>query len=147
MSADHIVATLMIGGALLWLAVGCVGAGWVSGEALRRAAALMRERAEAATPGPWLAGLGAYVEIPEGDEEPSIADTWGHRGNAEHIASWHPAIALAVADWLDTAGADLWAHGPLCECGSGCLDCDDDMWQPHVRRALAVARAYLGADA
>lgn len=52
-------------------------------------------------------------------------------------------VAEAVADWLDTAGADLWAHGPLCECGSGCLDCDDDVWQPHVRRALAVARAYL----
>jgi hypothetical protein len=51
---------------------------------------------------------------------------------------------LSVADWLDTAGADLWAHGPLCECGSGCYDCDNDLWQPHVRRALAVARAYLG---
>lgn len=54
---------------------------------------------------------------------------------------------LSVADWLDTAGADLWAHGPLCECFSGCHDCDDDVWQPHVRRALAVARAYLGESA
>jgi len=27
MNPDHIVAALMIGGALLWLAVGCVGAG------------------------------------------------------------------------------------------------------------------------
>lgn len=52
---------------------------------------------------------------------------------------------LAVADWLDTAGADLWAYGPLCECGSGCHECDDAIWQPHVRRALAVARAYIGS--
>jgi len=27
MNPDHIAAALMIGGALLWLAVGCVGAG------------------------------------------------------------------------------------------------------------------------
>ena len=51
-------------------------------------------------------------------------------------------VALAVAAWLDTAGADLWAHGPLC-CAGGCDECDDFMWQPHVRHALAVAHAYL----
>lgn len=50
----------------------------------------------------------------------------------------------AVADWLRTAGADLWAHGPLCYCDDGCMKCDDELWAPHVRRALAVARAYLG---
>lgn len=49
-----------------------------------------------------------------------------------------------LADWLHTAGADLWAHGPLCECGDVCDACDDSLWQRHVRRALAVARAYLG---
>jgi len=31
MNPDHIVAALMIGGALLWLAVGCVGAARVVG--------------------------------------------------------------------------------------------------------------------
>lgn len=51
---------------------------------------------------------------------------------------WH-----AVANWLDTAGADLWAYGPLC-CDDGCMECDDDLWRPHVRRAFAVARVYLG---
>lgn len=50
----------------------------------------------------------------------------------------------AMADWLDTAGADLWAHGPLC-CADGCFECDDNLWAPHVRRALAVSRAYLAA--
>lgn len=68
--------------------------------------------------------------------------------DAVHIASWHPAVALAVADWLDTAGADLWAHGPLCcEAEYGCDECDGILWMQHVRRALTVARAYLGSDA
>ncbi len=53
-------------------------------------------------------------------------------------------IHLAVADWLDTAGADVWAHGPLCICGTGCDACDDNLWEPHARDALVVARAYLG---
>ena len=63
---------------------------------------------------------------------------------SDYFSTVTPAVALAVADWLDTAGADLWAHGPLCECRSGCYECDDIAWQPHVRRALAVADAYLG---
>lgn len=55
-----------------------------------------------------------------------------------------PDFKLAVADWLDTAGADLWAHGPLCICGTGCDACDDNLWEPHARAALAVAGAVLG---
>jgi len=47
--------------------------------------------------------------------------------------------ARALASWLNTAAADLWAHGPLC-CADGCDRCDDALWMPHVRRALAVAR-------
>lgn len=60
------------------------------------------------------------------------------------INTMSPGVGLALADWLDTAGADLWAYGPLCECGSGCNDCDDSLWEPHVRRALAVARLING---
>lgn len=124
----------------------------MSAETLRRAASLMRERAEAVGEGPWEsyslpdAGPDRWTMTGVG----VVGDEMGHRveamfrPDAEHIASWHPAVALVVADWLETAGADLWAHGPLCECGSGCHDCDDSLWQPHVRRALAVARAYLG---
>ena len=100
---------------------------------LRRAASLMRERAEMVL---------------------ADCDSLSHEGSldrlrlftiethAQHIASWHPAVALAVADWLAAAGADLWAHG--LHCADGCMECDDDLWAPHVRRALAVARAYLG---
>lgn len=73
-----------------------------------------------------------------------LREEWG--GPNPMGTAWHRErdLHLAVADWLDTAGADLWAHGPLCGCARGCHDCDDDMWQPHVRRALAVADAYLG---
>lgn len=60
--------------------------------------------------------------------------------------AWLPAVALVVADWLDTAGADLWAHGlPEC-CSDGCDVCDDDPFAPHIRAALRVSLAYLGCD-
>lgn len=123
----------------------------------------MRERAEAATPGPWW-GEGVWWEHwtdPEGRQCHTPFPIVGHGSTGadviarvastdedrHYIASWHPAVALAVADWLDTAGADIWAHGPLCECGTGCDACDDNLWEPHARDALAVARAYLGSDA
>ena len=116
----------------------------MSADLLRRAAALMRERAEAATPGPWVVYSDATVRAWADDDYRDVAypDT-APQQNGDHISSWHPLVALAVADALDTAGADLWAHGPLC-CPDGCSECDDDLWAPHVRRALAIARAYVG---
>lgn len=87
----------------------------MSAEILRKAASLMRERAEAATPGPWI---------------PFDAD-------ADHIASWHPAVALAVADWLD-ATADDWDRS------TAPIPVSDIRLD--ARAALAVARAYLGSD-
>ena len=120
----------------------------MSTELLREAAALMRERATAATPGPWSEVgdgelMGCFAVVAGGEDEFNVAPAIIPI-NAEHIASWHPVVALAVADWLHTAGADLWAHGPLCICTTGCDACDDNLWEPHVRDALAVARAYLG---
>lgn len=105
---------------------------------IARAARLMRERAQAASPGPWLVQqngsilhsgpstsslnerLGTYVVASVGAYDlglPSDAD-------AQYIGSWHPAVALAVADWLDI-GANPYA----------CVD---------SAPMLAVARAYLG---
>lgn len=76
-------------------------------ETLRRAAALMRERAEAASLPPGIKG-----------------------GAARHVASWSPAVALAVADWLDNVArhADYF-HQP-----------NDRGWSD----AVAVANTYLG---
>lgn len=110
----------------------------MSSDTLRRAAALMRERAEAATPGPWEAqqdGSGGWwIEAPytatiaELDIDYSVP-----QADAEHIAGMHPAVALAVADWLDTV-ARLMEHG---DPGGPLLQ----------KRALAVAHAYLGESA
>jgi hypothetical protein len=51
---------------------------------------------------------------------------------AEHIASWHPTVALAVADWLDFSAKVYGGHYSSPKADS----C-----------ALTVARAYLGSDA
>jgi hypothetical protein len=114
-------------------------------EELRPAAALMRIRAKSATTwdGNWRVHAdrpGRVIEVKgDGWDDAIVAscidyggtENGGHR--APHIASWHPAVALAVADWLD-AIADQF----------------EPIWQgPHVPKeladALAVARAYLGA--
>ena len=140
----------------------------MSADTLHRAAAAMRERAEAATDdgiagdawearphfrGPedhgWVVDM-----LPEVDGFDSrIADfQYDYDGvTARHVASWHPVVALAVADWLDEA-AD---HFDVYE--------DDDLdpaLRPHVcptalegpecsvlEQALVVARAYLKEEA
>jgi len=120
-----------------------------STETLHRAARLMRERAKAATTGePWMAfqNDGALYGI---DLKPSLDPVTGfgevattgmgncppgedprflfaHHERAEHIASWHPSVALAVARWLDDAAFDAVGYGG---------DADP---------ALEVARTYLG---
>jgi len=93
----------------------------VSAQILREAAALMRSRAEA-------------VATPEGD---ALTESWADASrefipgaDGEHVASWHPAVALAVADWLDECADD---YGR----GFGTPDA----------HALAVATAYLGGAA
>jgi hypothetical protein len=55
----------------------------------------------------------------------------GH-DQADHIASWPPAAALAVADWLELAAV-------LCE--ATVFPYDDEVF---TRRALAVAQEHLG---
>lgn len=111
-------------------------------ETLRRAAALMRERSEAATDGPWGCGephaddgFWLTVGVWSGDPDNCHAEC-DRRQDAAHIASWHPAVALAVADWLD-ATAKRWEY---------VAD------KPHLsvyggHHALAVARTYLGEPA
>lgn len=115
-------------------------------EILREAAALMRQRAEAAT---WARHADEQVPTWTYDGNPSgavMAGRWcvgqasaygdgrGDNRLADHIASWHPAVALAVAEVLDT-----WADLGLLDSG-GTL--------PRERDAiLAVARAYLRDEA
>lgn len=92
---------------------------------LRRAAALMRERAEAAnTEGarrPY--GDRSVDPVPESQWGALVENYLGGEMGA-HCAAWTPAVALAVAAWLEI-GANPYA----------CVDSEP---------MLAVARAYMG---
>jgi hypothetical protein len=135
----------------------------VSAEILRQAAALMRERAEAC-----VSGFEAGDE-PGWYNQPKVLacalrKEYGSGGiydvDAEHIASWHPAVALAVADWLEAEAAALQAMAAFSGVAAtvehevnirgaaltirkhdkGRVSLEADTSAP----ALAVARAYLG---
>ena len=112
-------------------------------EILRRAAALMRERAQAATEGPSEHPLPNEVTFGYHQDGSRHTATWiattdagdeigedGENANADHIASWHPVVALAVADLLDKFA---WM-GEMDEDLLGRVGCDE---------VIALARAYL----
>lgn len=126
----------------------------MSAETLRRAASLMRERAEAATEGvcpAWTAAAVRHIarncdidceylscEHTEADDDAGRSGSaagWDRYDDAEYIASWHPAVALKVAASLDQAA------GVIAEAESGPLA----MAMNAIAEPLvAVARAYLG---
>lgn len=112
----------------------------MTAETLRRAAALMRERAEAATGSPWRAVEGAsfgwWVERPHlGDVALDL-----HGENARHIASWHPTVALAVAEWLEDEAERIPPHATHALTGGG-------MEIPiEAAPAVILARLYLGEN-
>ncbi|MGH6691716.1 MAG: hypothetical protein ACREF4_13675 [Gammaproteobacteria bacterium] len=118
-------------------------------EEVRRAAALMRERAQAATPGAWrdsaVDGSNRYAalvsDVPP--RRPGGGEGWHYEADyggyligesltkhdRAHIASWSPPVALAVANWLDDAAN--WAE-------------EEEAHFLSDRGPLAVVRAYLG---
>jgi hypothetical protein len=96
----------------------------------------MRERAR------WCTADGDLTEWYDADEMAGILrgtepEHSRIRHDAEHIASWHPAVALAVADWLDSL-VDAMTNPDAPNSG---VSTDRE-----ERHALAVARAYLGDD-
>lgn len=143
----------------------------MSAELLREAAALMRTRAGVATDGGhgwrvadhaganevWAdrdtAGWDAFMVATTATRLNPNPGVKGH-DDAAHIASWHPAVALAVADWLDGVAE---RHAPTdnaLNVGQPCcqtcnLDLEDDE-RGHCEdfaQALAAAAAYLGRSA
>jgi hypothetical protein len=87
-------------------------------DTLRRAAEVLRERAEAATPGPWepyvLGSEGYDVRGPRTERlRPTRVarlgyQQWGtDKANAAYIATVDPTFGLTVAEALDTAGEAL----------------------------------------
>lgn len=113
----------------------------MSAETLRKAASLMRPRAEVVPANsPWGVSSSRTSHRVVDRSRPGIAmavaDVFPSGGSehqrqmAEHIASWHPAVALAVADWLEATAARM--------------DLKHNHGWRGSRQALAVARAFLG---
>ena len=130
----------------------------MSADVLRAAAKLMRERANDATPGAWRAfsaGTGRDVDWYVVSEPYGQVATGAHTENglaeivlierdhrdAEHIASWRPLVALAVADWLENEAkaTEIMTDERDEESGASILGLPD-------KCAVAVARAYLGTS-
>ena len=111
---------------------------------LRRAAEVLRDKATAATPGPWEGDLGVLAPREAWDlgggrqciAHMAMPHQEGRmRANAAYIALMHPPVALALGDWLDDI-AD-YSREIIRELGT------DPTALPWVARALAVARAVL----
>lgn len=109
----------------------------MSAERLREAAALLRERAEAATPGPWHVDPETHrfatIEGPHvrhsAPNYTTAVITHGWDSNVEYIATMHPGVGLALADWLDSIAE--WIEGR-------------PFSTPTNSHALAVADQILG---
>lgn len=110
---------------------------------IRRAANKARQVAETATPGPWATNVRHHLmSVTTADAGPdsgglTVATTGmplhpGASDDAEHIAKWDPATALAVANLLDRELARPHPHA---------WDAD------RLADLTAVARAFLKEDA
>src|SRR5574337_1427575 len=91
----------------------------MSAELLRQAATILRERAKAATPGPWEASLLDGLVWANRLGDPVSGSTLPE--DAAYIATVDPDFGKAVADWLDLAAR----HAQLRE---------DDGAPPHTDR-------------
>ena len=87
-------------------------------ETIRRAAVMLRERADVATPGPWshmcLGSEGCLVLRKHGTIRErgrgrvarfGQKDWQSDHADAEFVAAMHPGVAVALADWLDREAA------------------------------------------
>lgn len=126
----------------------------MSADRLREAARVLRERAEAATPGPWLAM--EYDDNP-GDEGVALLGaaatvTGSHmigyfhvgeqsqmEADGDYARTMHPGVGLALADWLDAQRRHVARH----ECEARC-EYPDGCYQTRI--AYRLADLILGAE-
>ena len=96
---------------------------------LRRAAARLRELSMAAHGGRWTTSPEHTIE----GGIPIMTIASAKSGfEADHIAAWDPAVALAVADWLESIAWWVESGG-------------DDNWDVYGK-AFALARTFLRED-
>ena len=130
----------------------------MSADLLRRAATVLRERAEDATPGEWISfgrSIGVTVKgctcagpIPGYPQHESWCGTDGPivdgtEPDIAYIATMHPGVGLVLAKWLD----DLAAGWPWDEDGEGCVW--DDGTPLHLDESVdsygvTIARLIVG---
>lgn len=85
----------------------------MSAELLRKAATILRERAEAATVAPWEAFADGLVWADRlGD--PVSGSTLTE--DSDYIATMHPGVGLALADWLDVEAYHIESHDCAARC-------------------------------
>jgi hypothetical protein len=130
----------------------------MSADLLREAATTLRERAEAATPGPWSHYPDTFrTDIPVHRLGSNAAQDAGGVGDvgltpAEHphgfadaayIATVHPGVGLALADWLDDVAAEL--EQVRCHLVAAFGDDKADDYMPDVpAKTLTLARLIVG---
>lgn len=81
----------------------------MSADELRQAAETLRTRATMATPGPWETGERCVwgLSLSPSKNYEVVTDGPGGEGgvgstdDADYIATMHPGVGLALADWLD----------------------------------------------
>lgn len=132
---------------------------------LREAVDLMRQRAKGTTEGRWELGRtttlymnGHAAFVLRADGKPGVrASLTAMSTDAEHMISWDPFVALAVADLLERAANDYETEWdtPECACAEDCVDashekmefcvrCDNTVSAcPCIAPFVAVARGYL----
>lgn len=102
-------------------------------ERLRQAATLLRERAEAATPGPWPVSRGTGYMF--GRDVGAEIGKAIRPSDATYMTTMSPPVALALADWLDHEAVVKINHD---ESPRG------NFPRARLERSLAVADAILG---
>lgn len=105
----------------------------------RRAATVLRERAQAAhraSPSPWTATDEHVVRCADGMivADRSGTDHPAERADLPYIATMHPGVGAALADWLDR----------MAEASENVNDWTLGVVSTLLLDALAVARAVLG---
>jgi hypothetical protein len=119
----------------------------MSADELHKAAEVLRERATAATEGPWRVcaegSEGSRIAPDSGDKRERTRFIGIMNGrvqpedgrNARYAATMHPGVGLALADWLDQC-----AKGACCD---GCMA--DPAADPLREQALRIARLINGS--
>lgn len=113
----------------------------MSADLLRRAAAMLRETAAPATPGPWVSldkGDRIIHSAEPFDYEYVVDEPMSNEHNAAWIALMHPGLAEPLAAWLDFA-AEYWRPEALAM--------KYPIRHDLQHRTLEIARAILGEAA